>query len=62
MARALMRPFVIKLLQEGVELGLLLQNVGARRASGFFLQGQMHAFMPAVLLGMARTNPLNGNS
>jgi hypothetical protein len=59
---SLMRSFVIKLLQEGVELGWLSQNVGARRASGFFLQGQMHAFMPAILLGMARPDPLNGNS
>ena len=60
--RGFMGPFVIKLLQEGVELGLLLQDVGTRRASGFSLQGQMHAFMTAVLLGMARTNPLNRDS
>jgi hypothetical protein len=57
-----MRPFVIELLQEGVELGLLLQDVGARRASGFFLQGEMHTFMTAVLLGMAGANPFNGNA
>jgi hypothetical protein len=38
---------------------LLLQEVGARRAGGFFLQGEMHALMPAILLGMAGTNPLN---
>jgi len=30
-----MRPFLIELLQEGVELGLLLQDVGTRRTSGF---------------------------
>lgn len=29
-----MRPFLIELLQEGVELGLLRQDVGACRASG----------------------------
>jgi hypothetical protein len=56
------RAFVIKLFQEGVELGLLLQEVGARRAGGFFFQGEMHALMPAILLGMAGTDPLNGNS
>src|SRR5215469_5449174 len=49
-----MRPFLIELLNKSIELGLLLQDVGARRASRFFLQGQMHAFMTAVLLRMTR--------
>ena len=57
-----MRSFLIELFQEGVELGLLLQDVGAGRTSGFFLQGQMHAFMPAVLLRMAGANPFNGDA
>ena len=57
-----MRPFVIALVQEGVELGLLLQNVGAGGTSGFFLQGQMHTFMTAVLLRMAGPDPLNRDS
>ena len=56
------RPFVIELLQESVELGLLLQNVGARRTSGFFLQGQMHTFMTAVLLGMTGADAFNGDA
>src|SRR5439155_21760638 len=47
-----MGAFVIEFLQEGVELGLLPQEVGARRAGGFLLQGEMHALMPAILLGM----------
>ena len=51
-----MRPFVIEFLNEGVELGLLLQDVGAGRAGGFLLQSQMHALMPAVLLRMAGAN------
>ena len=58
----LMRSFVIEFVQEGVELGLLLQDVGTRWAGGFFLQSEMHAFMPAVLLGMAGTDPLDGDS
>jgi hypothetical protein len=33
-----MGPLVVEFLEEGVELGLLLQDVGACRASGFFLQ------------------------
>ena len=58
----LMRSFVIEFVQEGVELGLLLQDVGTRWAGGFFLQSEMHACMPAVLLGMAGTDPLDGDS
>jgi len=57
-----MGSFVIEFLQEGVEPGLLLQDVGAGRASGFFLQCQVHAFMAAVLLGMAGANPFNGDA
>ena len=54
-----MRSFLIELLQERVELGLLLQDVGARRAGGFFLEVEMRAFMPAVLLGMAGLDALD---
>jgi hypothetical protein len=57
-----MGSFVIEFLEEGVELGLLLQDVGARWASGFFFQGQMHALMPAVLLGMTGPDALNGDA
>ena len=48
-----MRPFVVEFLNEVVELGLLLQDVGASWPGGFFLQRQVHAFMSAVLLRMA---------
>src|SRR5262249_54539879 len=61
-AESFVRSFVIEFLQESVELGLLLQDVGSRRASGFFLQSEMHAFMTAVLLGMAGPDALNGDS
>ena len=54
-----MRSFLIELFEESVELGLLLQDVGTCGTGGFFLQGQMHAFMAAVLLGMAGTDALN---
>jgi hypothetical protein len=43
-----MRPFVVELLDEIIELGLLLQDVGTSRPSGFLLQCQMHTFMPAM--------------
>jgi len=57
-----MRRFVIELLQESVELGLLLQKVGAGGRGGFFLQGQMHTFLPAVLLRMTGPDALNGDA
>src|SRR6185312_896199 len=50
------RSFVVKLLEEGIELGLLLKQVGAGWASGFFFERQMHALMPAVLLRMTGPN------
>lgn len=40
----------IEVLDEGVELGLLLQDVLAGRSGSFLLQGQVHAFMASVLL------------
>jgi hypothetical protein len=48
-----MRSFVVKLLQEDIELGLLLKQVGTGGARGFFLQRQMHALVTTVLLRMA---------
>ena len=57
-AESFMRSFVIELLQESVELGLLLQDVGPRCTSGFLLQGEMHAFMTTVLLEITGLDPL----
>ena len=48
-----MGPFVVELLDEGVELGLLLEEIGAGRAGGFLFQRQVHALVAAVLLRMA---------
>jgi hypothetical protein len=41
---------------------LLLQEVGARGLGGFQLQYQVHALMPAILLRIARLDPLNANA
>ena len=56
------RAFVVELLMKASNLGLLLQQVGAGRPGGFFLQGQMHAFVPAVLLGMTRPDALDADA
>src|SRR5437879_6309009 len=54
--------FVVEDLHELVEARLLLKKIAGRRLGGLFLQGQMHALMAAVLLGVARLNPLDANT
>lgn len=48
-----MGPLGVEFLHEGVKARLLLQAVHARRTSGLFLQGKVHAFVSAVLLRTA---------
>ena len=50
--QSFVRAFVVEDLDEIIEAGLLLQEVRGRRLGGFFLQGEMHAFMTAILLGI----------
>jgi hypothetical protein len=45
--------FVVEDFDEVVEACLLLQEVASGRLGGFFFEGEMHAFMAAVLLGMS---------
>ena len=58
-AESLVRTLLVVLLDEGIELRLLLEEVLAGRLGGFLLEGQMHALMTAVLLGMTGLDPLN---
>ena len=57
-----MRTLVLEDLHKLVEPSLLLQEVSTRRLGGFFLQGEMHAFMAAVLLRMSRFDPFNADA
>jgi hypothetical protein len=41
---------VVNLFDKVVEPGLLLQEIAGGRLGGFFLQGQVHAFVVAILL------------
>ena len=50
----LMGPLGVELCDEGVEALLLLDGVAGRRASGVLLQGEVHALVAPVLLGMTR--------
>jgi hypothetical protein len=55
-------PLGVEFLGEGIEAGLLLQGIEGWRAGGFLLEGEVHALMPAVLLGMAWLDALDGDA
>ena len=57
-----MRPLVIELADKGIEAGLLLQAAHTGWPGRFLLKGQVPAFVPAVLLGMARLDALDGDA
>jgi hypothetical protein len=59
---SVVRALLVKLLHEGVELGLLLQDVGAAEASGLLLQGHIHALMTSVLLGMTKADAFHADA
>src|SRR5471030_1197762 len=56
-----MRSFLVVIVDEGVELGLLLQEVFPRWFGGFILQGQVHPFVPTVLLWITRLDTLDAD-
>src|ERR1700733_3770775 len=56
-----MRSLPVVIVDEGIELGLLLQEVLPRRFGGLFLQGQVHAFVPTILLGISRPDTLDAD-
>jgi hypothetical protein len=55
----LMGALVVVALEELVEARLLLEEVGCGGFGGFFLEREMHAFMAAILLGMAGLDALD---
>jgi hypothetical protein len=55
-------PFDIELVDEVVEAGLLLQGVHARRPGCFFFEGEVHALVAAILLGMTWFYALDGDA
>ncbi len=54
-----MGSFGVVFADEVVESSLLLKAVHLRRSCCFFLQGQVHALMAAVLLGLAGLDALD---
>ncbi|MCC0009758.1 MAG: hypothetical protein H6875_04845 [Hyphomicrobiaceae bacterium] len=54
--------FIIELADKFVEAVLLLEGVFCGGPTGVLLQREMHAFMAAVLLRIARLNPLDGDA
>src|SRR5579872_1076851 len=57
-----MGPIAVEVFDEVIELGLLLEEVGAGGTGGLLFEGEVHAFMPAVLLGMARFDALDADA
>ena len=57
----LMRSLLVVDADELIERGLLLQEVLARRLSGFLLEGQVHAFVATVLLWVSRFDALDAD-
>ena len=57
-----MGTLVVEVLNEDIELGLLLKEIGAGWSSGFLLESQVHAFMPAVLLRMTGANAFDADA
>jgi hypothetical protein len=58
----LMGSFLVELLHELVELGLLLQVVHARRPGGLLLERETHPLVAAVLLRMAGLDAPDGDA
>src|ERR1019366_7781636 len=58
----LVRPFGIELANEGIEAILLLQAIAAWRAGCFLFDGEVHALVAAVLLGMTGLDAFDGNA
>jgi len=61
-AKGLVGALRMELLDEVIELGLLLEEVGAGGAGGLLLEGERHAFMTAVLLRMASLDALDADT
>src|SRR5687768_11030800 len=56
-----MRALLVEALDERIEAGLLLQEVASGRLGGLLLEGEVHAFMAAILLRMAGLDALDRN-
>jgi len=56
---SLKRSLPVVLVGKVINAGLLLQEVSGSRPSRLVFQGQMHAFIPTVLLGMSRFDALD---
>ena len=57
--QGLVWPFLVVVVDELVEASLLDEEVPGRRLGGFLLEGQMHTFVAAVLLGMTGLDALD---
>ena len=56
-----MRAIMAEFVQEGIEFGLLLQQIGSCGPGGFFLEREVHTLVAAVLLRMAGPNTFDSS-
>src|SRR5579859_2223609 len=56
------RAFGVEDVEKGIKASLLLKEVGGRGLGGFFLQREVHAFMTAVLVGLAGLDAFDANA
>jgi len=61
-AQSLVRAILVELFDEIVELALLLKTIETRRPCRFLLEREMHPFVPSILLGMTRPDPLDADA
>jgi hypothetical protein len=61
-AKSFVRSFVVVDIDEFVEARLLLKEIRGSWFRSFFFQSEMHKFMTALLLGMARLDALDANT
>ncbi len=60
--QSFVRTFVVELFDEGVELGLLLEQICAGGPRGFLLERQVYAFTASILLGMTRPDAFDADA
>jgi hypothetical protein len=61
-AKGFVRPLAVVLLNECIELGLPLKEVGSGGECGFLLEREVHALVAAVLLRMTGANAFDANA
>src|SRR5215470_13901272 len=60
--QSLVWTLVVEDLNEVIEAGLLLQEIGGSGFGGFFFQSEVHALVTAILLGVTRLDAFDADA